>query len=806
MFWREVSSSRSYSFLRGGVVFTVLLLAFSLSLMAIPTCKAAVITTYVEDQYVSPIPGFVGHNMSFYADIGPDPGPRAPVEFHIIKPDGGPIYLLTTCDPSGLANSTYKPDMVGTYNFTVFYAGAFYGDDFYMACWGTWISFDVQNGPPTGSIVINGGDAFTSSTSVTLSLTYTAYGATVSQVRYSNDGIWDTEPWETPAASKAWTLTPGDGAKVVYYQVKDSNGDLSSTYSDSIVLDTTPPTGTIVINGGAAYTTSRTVTLTLSASDATSSVYQMHFSENMGAWGSWVAYATTYTYNLIIAGDGNKDVDVQFMDSAGNTSPEWSIYDTIVLDTTPPTGSIVINDDELYTASRTVELSLSASDATTAVTQMRFSEGYPDSNSWGPWIAYSTTYSYTMTEADDGTKAIDVQFMDSAGNTSPEWSIYDTIVLDTTPPTGSIVINDGASTTTSVSVTLSLTYGDATSGVSQVRYSNDGIWDTEPWETPAATKAWTLTSGDGLKTVWYQVMDNAGLVSTAYSDDITLKTTSPTNCYLVVRGSNNGIYYQTYNVTSASWNGWNSLPGSTGDPPTATAINNELHIVVRGSNSGQIWHSYINVATNAFSGWELLSGSTPSPPTLTGNGTHLCLVVRGSNNQIYYRFYTLATRTWTDWTAVPNGLTTDTPAATLTGSSLQVVVKGSNSEQIWYGAVSLPSGSFSGWSLLSGTTPSTPTLCNNGTSLCLIVRGSNSQIYYRWYNLATQTWGGWSNLPAGTTPDTPAATITGDKLQIVVRGSNSDQLWYGKLQLSTSTWSGWTMLDGSTPSKPVLTS
>jgi hypothetical protein len=708
MFWREVSSSRSYSFLRGGVVFTVLLLAFSLSLMAIPTCKAAVITTYVEDQYVSPIPGFVGHNMSFYADIGPDPGPRAPVEFHIIKPDGGPIYLLTTCDPSGLANSTYKPDMVGTYNFTVFYAGAFYGDDFYMACWGTWISFDVQNGPPTGSIVINGGDAFTSSTSVTLSLTYTAYGATVSQVRYSNDGIWDTEPWETPAASKAWTLTPGDGAKVVYYQVKDSNGDLSSTYSDSIVLDTTPPTGTIVINGGAAYTTSRTVTLTLSASDATSSVYQMHFSENMGAWGSWVAYATTYTYNLIIAGDGNKDVDVQFMDSAGNTSPEWSIYDTIV--------------------------------------------------------------------------------------------------LDTTPPTGSIVINDGASTTTSVSVTLSLTYGDATSGVSQVRYSNDGIWDTEPWETPAATKAWTLTSGDGLKTVWYQVMDNAGLVSTAYSDDITLKTTSPTNCYLVVRGSNNGIYYQTYNVTSASWNGWNSLPGSTGDPPTATAINNELHIVVRGSNSGQIWHSYINVATNAFSGWELLSGSTPSPPTLTGNGTHLCLVVRGSNNQIYYRFYTLATRTWTDWTAVPNGLTTDTPAATLTGSSLQVVVKGSNSEQIWYGAVSLPSGSFSGWSLLSGTTPSTPTLCNNGTSLCLIVRGSNSQIYYRWYNLATQTWGGWSNLPAGTTPDTPAATITGDKLQIVVRGSNSDQLWYGKLQLSTSTWSGWTMLDGSTPSKPVLTS
>ena len=46
-----------------------------------------------------------------------------------------------------------------------------------------------------GSIIINNNDPFTSSEEVTLYLTYTAYGANVSRIRLSNDGIWDSETW-----------------------------------------------------------------------------------------------------------------------------------------------------------------------------------------------------------------------------------------------------------------------------------------------------------------------------------------------------------------------------------------------------------------------------------------------------------------------------------------------------------------------------------------------------------------------------------------------------------------------------------
>ena len=153
--------------------------------------------------------------------------------------------------------------------------------------------------------------------------------------------------------------------------------------------------------------------------------------------------------------------------------------------------------------------------------------------------------------------------------------------------------------------------------------------------------------------------------------------TSP-SAYLVVRGSNNVIYCRTLNTTTDVWSGWTGLSGQTQTPPAAFKIGNELHIVVRGVNNGQIWHGHVNLDTDAWSGWSLLDGSTPSPPILTGNSTHLCLVVRGTNNAIYYRFYTLASRVWSSWMTMPNGATVDTPAASLVGDSLHIVVRGAS--------------------------------------------------------------------------------------------------------------------------------
>ncbi len=54
-----------------------------------------------------------------------------------------------------------------------------------------------------------------------------------------------------------------------------------------------------------------------------------------------------------------------------------------------------------------------------------------------------------------------------------------------------------------------------------MRYSNDGsAWTA--WEATGAIRAWTLVGVDGTKTVYYEVKDNAHLIS-QFSDTIILR-------------------------------------------------------------------------------------------------------------------------------------------------------------------------------------------------------------------------------------------------------------------------------------------
>jgi hypothetical protein len=121
------------------------------------------------------------------------------------------------------------------------------------------------------------------------------------------------------------------------------------------------------------------------------------------------------------------------------------------------------------------------------------------------------------------------------------WNVYGTssmelshkiltdIKLDKTAPQVSLQINDGSTSTTLRTLILTLTANDYTSGVSQMRFSNDDTWTQTTWETYASNKIWQLASGEGVKTVYCQIQDSAGLITTV-SASITLYTlqVSPT--------------------------------------------------------------------------------------------------------------------------------------------------------------------------------------------------------------------------------------------------------------------------------------
>ena len=96
---------------------------------------------------------------------------------------------------------------------------------------------------------------------------------------------------------------------------------------------------------------------------------------------------------------------------------------------------------------------------------------------------------------------------------------------DVTLPTGSITVNGGAIFTKDAVVSLALSAID-TAGAVQMQFSNDnGTWSAA--ESFAEAKPWTLSSGDGMKTVYVRFRDGAGNLSQAYSDTVTLDGTAP---------------------------------------------------------------------------------------------------------------------------------------------------------------------------------------------------------------------------------------------------------------------------------------
>lgn len=113
---------------------------------------------------------------------------------------------------------------------------------------------------------------------------------------------------------------------------------VSQIFPSLIVPDITPPgTGSVLINAGAATTTSQTVSLNLSASDNIGVTSMMISNSPAFAGASWESYATVKAGWSLASGTlGVQAVYVRFRDSALNVSPDYS--DSITIVAPPPSG------------------------------------------------------------------------------------------------------------------------------------------------------------------------------------------------------------------------------------------------------------------------------------------------------------------------------------------------------------------------------------------------------------------------------------------------------------------------------------
>jgi prepilin-type N-terminal cleavage/methylation domain-containing protein len=146
--------------------------------------------------------------------------------------------------------------------------------------------------------------------------------------------------------------------------------------------------------------------------------------------------------------------------------------------------------------------------------------------------ATGTTASYTF-PAFNTTYDVVNDDVDNGGGTSSNSGLNCTVTTDVDPASGNggpnagtIAIANGATYTNTTIVTLNITKGSG-SAPAKMRFSNDGT----TWGSLVAfgtTASWTLTSGDGTKTVYARFYDSTGtLYSTVMTDTIVLDTTPP---------------------------------------------------------------------------------------------------------------------------------------------------------------------------------------------------------------------------------------------------------------------------------------
>lgn len=428
----------------------------------------------------------------------------------------------------------------------------------------TSFSFAKDQTPPA-SASINAPDV-TSSPQIIASISATDFfGVTGYAINVDNSfpGSWATVA-ETENFSTILNVNIGnsEGAHTIYAWFKDRNGNTTGPVSRKIILDHSPPSGSIAIESGdGSYVNTQTISFRLNAHDNYSYVTHYAVSEtnslsNSSTANTWIAIplnsssfdiALNYTFKTAV--NENKTIYVWIKDQAGLTAGPYS--DSIILDTAAPYEyKINANSGATWAKDVSLTLNLHAKDSLSPIKYYFYSENpAPAAYLWkttsGNLKNFDKNETYSLgINATDGLKIIYAWYKDAAGNVSPRSETN--IVLDRTAPyevSGKIIINDDYPYTISRNVNLKVNALDPNNATgysggvcgyyisesSSLPDLNDLKWKNFP---PVANYInnsipYAITGPEGIVTVYAYFKDAAGNISNVVSDTVELDFSSP---------------------------------------------------------------------------------------------------------------------------------------------------------------------------------------------------------------------------------------------------------------------------------------
>lgn len=470
--------------------------------------------------------------------------------------------------------------------------------------------------PSGASVVINGGASWANSSWVTLDLS--GHDQNNLEMCVSHKGTASgCAVFEPFRKSKDWQLIQGfEGPRYVYLFLSDPAGNvIDPPARATISLDDRPPAVTkLQINGGAHWTASRVVNLTVEAIDMSGvEAICARPSEIECASDDFVPYKEAMYVDLTAAhGDGRRQVFVWLRDGAGNTIQAPASAE-IALDTTPPSNvTVTVDGGARLVSAREVLLNITADDFI-GVSEVCIGEGPPASDCTG-FDLFEGTHRYSLLPGGDGERTVYVTLRDWAGNTMARPASV-SVVLDMNPPSdASVTINAGAAATSSREVVLGLSASDA-GGVSEVCVSESLTATSsscQPWEPYEAAKRFTLSEVKGPKSVVAFFKDSLGRATESPAvADIVYDTSPP---LMALRGGAAVNATAGRNSVTLSW-----APSLSSDGPAGSGVGGYV-VVFR---AGGAWATGPRPHCNPYEPAISIGATVPAERNGTegGNGT-----------------------------------------------------------------------------------------------------------------------------------------------------------------------------------------
>nr|BFD59286.1 hypothetical protein CKG001_13930 [Bdellovibrio sp. CKG001] len=376
------------------------------------------------------------------------------------------------------------------------------------------------------------------------------------KLEYSTDNgaAWNTIVSSmNNTGSYSWQLPVIDSALVrVRVSATDLVGNVTQASSSaSLTIDSTAPNLPAVNLASASYSNSSTVNLSLSTcADIAKILINESLVPPAAGSPSWQNCGLSPSY--VVSGEGLHTLQVWVQDAVGNVNSS-SLSRSMTLDTSSPLVALTSLNSGSFRGGSAQTISWSASDINFSATPIKLEYSSDNGGTWAEIVsnlANSGVYTWTLPAITSSQVKVRVTADDLAGNSSAAMS-SGSLTIDSTAPAALGLVRTSGSPSNLPEVTMSVSgcSGDATHMLFS-EGSSAPTADTGSWETCAASKSFTVSTGDGSKTVYAWSKDAVGNISPVSSGSMVLDQTAPV---VTLTSFNSADFYVGGSTKDITW-------------------------------------------------------------------------------------------------------------------------------------------------------------------------------------------------------------------------------------------------------------